>query len=171
MTRPAELVEAYVDRVLNGKDRSVIGSVFHQAFVDRDPLVLPGVLVGEGLDRRAGVEAQVRLLSAPGVDIRFTLEDVFDDNRERAAYRLFGEGSLPLTVEQEHRTDGRAADGPSTVVLRGLDVAGTDLAFESSGLRREQALPQRLSITYACVGVFRAEHGQLAERWGRPRVD
>jgi hypothetical protein len=167
VTKPGELVEAYVERVLNGRDRAAVASVFHPAFVDRDPLVLPGVLPAEGQDRREGVEAQRRLLSAPGVDVHFTLEDVFDNGHDRAGYRLFGEGSLPLTAEYESNVTRGAADEPSTTVLRGLDVAGTGVAFASDGLQRTQAVRQRLSITYACVGLFRAEDGQLAERWGR----
>ena len=170
MTKPAELVEAYVERVLNGRDGAVIGSVFHSAFVDWNPLDLPGMLTPNGLDRRAGVEAQVRLLSAPGVDIHFTLEDAFDNGRDRAAYRLFGEGSLPLTAEYEGTVTEREADGSSRKVLRGLDVAGTGVAFESDGLQRVQAIPRRLSITYACVGVFRAEDDQLVERWGSVHI-
>ena len=115
------------------------------------------------------MEAQVRLLSAPGVDIRFTLEDVFDDGGGRAAYRLFGEGSLPLTSEYETRRldPGRRV---SDVVVRRLDVAGTGLVFERDSLRRTQSLVERLSMTYDCVGIFRAEDGLLVERWGRAHI-
>lgn len=159
---------AYVRDLLNGRDLSAVEQLFHQGFVDRDPLVLPGVLPADGMDGRRGVEAQVRLLSAPGVDMQFTLEDVFDNGDDRAAYRLFGQGSLPLTAEFESRVQGPSRSSPA--VLRGLDVAGTRIAFDQDGLRRLQVLPERLMVTYSCVGVFRSERGRLIERWGSVHV-
>lgn len=169
MTGPTLLVERFVEGVLNGHDAEIVETLFHPRFMDRDPLVIPGVVDGDGIAGRPGIAVQVKLLSSPGVDIRFTLEDAFDNGSDRVGYRLFGEGSLPLTPELEHETREPGRGG--TISVRKLGVAGTSLAFRSTWLRRSQPLAQRFSITYSCVGVFRIEDRRFLERWGRIHVE
>jgi hypothetical protein len=165
MNGPDALVHQYVDQTLNGADLGSVRALFAGNFRDHDPLRIPGVLEPGGpIGGIDDIEAQVRLLAGDGVDIRFTLEECFSGGEGRVAYRLFGEGTVPVMSTGDHRstTDKRK--------VRKLGIAGTRLAFEGVDGPGGRIINDQLHVLYRCVGMFSIIQDRLAERWGAVNV-
>ncbi len=161
MNTPERLIHTYVDQTLNGPDLESVRTLFAVNFRDNDPLRIPGVIEPGGvIGGIQDVESQVRLLARDGVDIRFTLEECFSGANGRVAYRLFGEGTVPLTKTEVQRgpTDSRR--------VRKLGIAGTRLAFEGDNGPGGPVINDQLHFVYRCVGMFSVAQDRLAERWG-----
>ena len=131
----AGLVRRYVDEVLNRGSLDLVQLVFGENYRDHDPLV------DSRLDSRSSVMQFARVLALPTSDVCFTIEDLFEVS-SRAAYRLFGEGSL-------------SSDG-----LQGFGIATpTDEGAQS------------YHFQYSCTGMFYEKYGKLNERWGHALLE
>ena len=140
------LVRRFVDEVLNGHRDAVVSEIFAPTFRDHDPIfqavdAQSRLLVGGVQEMRE----MLKFLSRPGVDLVFHLEDCFG-HEDRAAYRLFGEGTLP------------------TGALRATDANASLLGGDVEGVPSVHA-------TYASCGIFRASGAFLCERWGNVVVE
>jgi len=164
------MVQSYVSDVLNGANKSAVTSLFDVTYQDHDPLVIPGV-IGQSLTAGgiAHVMDQVDLLNRPGVDLQFVLEEVISDDPTSAAYRLFGEGSLPMdppTIEASPLGQDGANPEPKARV-RKLGVSGTRLQFRVSDTEpASQIMADRIFISYACVGIYHTNGQKFTNRWG-----
>lgn len=125
------LVRMYVEEVLNTRFVELLPRIFSPDFVDHNP-------VADGQSGIEGIYRYVRLLSEPGFDLKFTLEDLVVD-RDRVAYRLFGEGPVDPT--------------------RNLTTQGPPAASNE----------QRQHILYESIGIYRVVLGKLKEHWGLRR--
>lgn len=138
---PIRLVEELVEQALNAHDLDAVGRLMVKRYRDHSPLYLDPFLKPEPGGHFVEVEQIVKFLSRDEIDIRFTLEDIFTVN-DRVAYRIFGEGII------------------------GLDSLGVEFIGPPSALPAGALLGTELHVSYQCVGIFRVEGGQLAERWG-----
>jgi len=132
-------VEAWVQLYLNDHDVKMIQHLFAPSFVDHDPIPLPTaqhVHTPAARTTSGYLDAVVAFLGSPGVDIQFTLEDVFAAS-DRVAYRLFGEGNILLR--------------------------SSALAIGASSL---PPLADQVHVTYQTTGIFRVADRRFAERWG-----
>lgn len=162
MSSPASLVQRYVDQVLNDRDIAAVSELFSETYRDHDPLSIPGVIGSPQIAGRSHIEQQSALLCSSGVDMYFTLEDVFNGGSDRAAYRLFGEGTVPISAESV--TDENAPHDGTAV--KKLSIRGTRLALHGTEVIG-RALGDKLHVTYTCVGIFRISDRTFQERWGK----
>lgn len=155
-----DLVRLYVAEILNGTNIHAISQLFNPRFVDHDPLRIPGVIrPTRSVGTVADVRQQTLLLAMPGVDIKFHLEDVFQSPVGDVAYRVFGQGTVPLAAPDEN----------GSALPRAMRVPGTSLAFVGSNDQR--VLGNELHLAYRCVGIFRVSDGKLMERWGVMQIE
>jgi len=162
-----QLLYRYVDDLLNEANASLVSILHSRTFRDYDPLRIPGVLQPVGrIGNIHDVEAQLKVLGAPGVDIHFTLEDWFEGSAERIAYRLFGEGTVPLLASDGHTSELT----PVANRVRKLGIEGSKLAVSYSEAQNGFVTGDRLQITFRTVGIFRGREDKLVERWGQAQV-
>lgn len=135
------LVEAFVDKGLNGGQPDMVDELFSTSFRDHDPLQLPSAPPSAGMSTIRDVRAIIEFLARPEVDIVFHLEDVFGTG-DRVGYRLFGQGTIEL---------------PEGSPLVGGPLGRVDA---------NPVLGNRLHVEYRSTGVFRLAAGRLVERWG-----
>ena len=149
------LVQEYVESILNGHARDVVDKIFAYSYIDHHPLRIPGVIMPSARNHGhvSDIQLLVNLLDQPGVDFVFTLEDVFE-SADRVAYRIFGEGTVPVAnLDIESQTGD-------------LNLDGSRLQFSELSLDTGMIGDDRLHVTYRSVGIFRVGTGQLVERWG-----
>jgi hypothetical protein len=170
MSGSQHLVDCYVDDILNGLDVGKVDLVFSPSFRDFDPLQIPGVLTPSlpNAGTIQDVKSLVSILSQPGVDIRFTLEEIFEGARGQIAFRLFGEGVVPLADATDERTDPAPSDRRT---VKKLAVRDTALDFGGLSPETGNLIADKLQVTYRCVGIFKAHNQQLLQRWGVIRVE
>jgi hypothetical protein len=85
-TDSVTLAGAYVERLLNARDQTIIQEYFHPSYLDHDPL--PGQSEG-----RNGLYALAETLNSEEVRFQFWLEAITGDERY-AGYHLFGTGEI-----------------------------------------------------------------------------
>lgn len=129
------LLEAFVVEVLNGGSAEAVGRLFSPAYRDHEPFF--GLPPGPG-----GVLRLARLLSAPGVDLCFVLEEAAVDG-PLVAGRLFGEGTV---------------DGPFAALVAPPGRAGGSLGGP-------------VHLVVSTVSLFRVSGGRFASRWGPVSVE
>lgn len=154
----ASCFRRFVTDVLNGHRQDVVDRLFQAGYRDHDPLLVPGFLEDPGFAGGiGGVRALAGLLSAPGVDMAFTPEVVFGDD-ERIAYRLFGEGVVPLAA-----VAGSPALPP---------IGGSALRDGTTGLQRPLGRPdvEVVHVLYSCTGIFQLSGGRFRDRWGHVQL-
>ena len=133
-TGHVDLVRRYVEDILNHRRTEEISEIFSVEYRDLHPLIIPGVLNTAQPDGGtiADLTALVDLLAQPGVDVHFTLEDVFAGPHDRVAYRLFGEGTVPLVDTQPANGHPGSSEGSATsggTSVRKLAIPNTSLTF------------------------------------------
>lgn len=131
------VVERFVETLLNGGDLSLLEEIVSRDFVDHDPLFLPPLFIPKSNPGRlADLRDMIGFLVASTHDIKFHIEDLIVQE-DRAALRFFGEGVVLNLVE--HLPDRPVVGN----VLGGM-----------------------FHIEIACTGIFVVRDGLLSERWG-----
>jgi len=148
-----QLIQRYVDELLNGTSVEAIETLFNPNYQDHNPLSGIGV---EGVDN---LRMLVSFLALPTTDIRFTLEDVFEVG-QRGAYRLFGEGSGSVDEFSKLVAHRRISSprSPYGALRRSPTQMGAPLRPLPTGNRH---------YDYSCTGIFVERGGKFEERWGR----
>ena len=119
----------WVESYLNRHDRDVIPSIFTPNFKDHDPIRVPTLAhPGSPAFRHATdyLESVVTFLASDAVDVVFTLEDAFAVE-DRAAYRLFGEGTVGA---------GRRSNGTRSALAL---TEAVHITYQSVGMFRIEA--------------------------------
>ncbi len=167
----AQLVENFVDEVLNSHQMASIDALFHPKYRDHDPIDIPG----SPQHRVQNIEymrALCKFLGSDLVDVAFTLEDCFGD-RGKFAYQLFGEGTIQSSViEREGGPDGSDSE-PAVGLVEGSGPPRrtptfVTVAAGSRGLLRDSGrlVTDRIHIEYQSIGIFHVTDGKLSERRG-----
>ena len=100
------LLDDYVSGVLNGAHEGQVFELFSSGYRDYSPIVSPGRRAPRrGWADRSNVFGFVHFLGSPLVDISFSLEDVFDREDGRVAYRIYGAGQVRFAVRSERTLD------------------------------------------------------------------
>lgn len=167
------IIERYVDEVLNRHSSEALHALFAANFKDNHPLRIPGVLEPPpGPSSIDHVEKQVEILGSPGTDIAFTLEDWFEGGDNRTAYRLFGEGTVPLVGgDLTGPEEARDLNQEPIPRVKKLAIPGSRLQFTGVMPGDPRMVGDRLHVRYRTVGIFRTAQGQFIERWGEILVD
>lgn len=165
--RTSDLIERYVDEILNGCDSESIGDLFAPNFRDHDPIAIPGVFdtSGFGTGTIMDLYRLVGFLSRDAVDFRFSLEQCVGRERE-AAYRLFGQGLIRLADERTSAVSCLGAKLDDGRVWQRIAVPGTSVAVAEKEAPYGTVFAGRLNVIYRCVGIFRCSGDRFCDRWG-----
>ncbi|HVX22716.1 MAG TPA: nuclear transport factor 2 family protein [Acidimicrobiales bacterium] len=136
-----QLVTSYVDRILNNPDPEAVASLIHPEYIDHHPITIAPYLPLSGKGSFVDTTYLVDFLRNDFVDLHFILEDVFATDG-RAAYRIYGEGTLYLGA-------------------LGIEYSGPPSALPDGALTGSS-----LHLSYQCVGIFEIQNEKLSSRWG-----
>ena len=162
----AQLLNRYVNEVLNAGQSESVLQLFSSDYRDYDPLNIPGVITPRhSPESRQHILRQVALISNPSVDLRFTLED-FAISGNRAGYRIFGEGTVPVGAEGRDERAEQLGDK----MIRKLSIPNTGLRIDFVKSAPGILVMDRLHVIYKCVGMFAIINEKFSERWGLASV-
>jgi hypothetical protein len=164
-TEGCELVDRYVEGVLNERRIEDVSNLFAPGFRDNDPLCIPGLLQPDSgtYGTREDVRRLVGLLTAPGVDVRFVCEDVFG-YEDRVGFRIFGQGTIPLARSRDLLS--QEANSHGSRKWRRLRIAGATTALADDRSVGGYVFDDMGLVEYQSVGIFRVASGRIVERWG-----